>query len=80
DVTKVQEVGGLAGRIALASLAGIIISRRRLIRVFQLPGLIVLPLVFGWMAVTSLQWLYFGIFLAGFFTVGQFSFWGNYLP
>ncbi len=80
DVTKVQEIGGLAGRIALAALAGIIISRRRLIRVFQVPGLIVLPVVFAWMAVTSLQWLYFGIFLAGFFTVGQFSFWGNYLP
>jgi MFS family permease len=80
DVTKVQEIGGLAGRVTLAMLAGIIVSRRRLIRVFQVPGLIVMPLVFAWMAVTGLQWLYIGIFFAGFLTVGQFSFWGNYLP
>ncbi len=80
DVTKVQEIGGLAGRLALAVLAGFIISRRRLIRIFQVPGLIVMPLVFAWMATTSLQWLYIGIFVAGFLTVGQFSFWGNYLP
>jgi hypothetical protein len=80
DVTKVQEIGGLAGRLALAVLAGFIISRRRLIRIFQVPGLIVMPLVFAWMATTSLQLLYIGIFVAGFLTVGQFSFWGNYLP
>jgi MFS family permease len=80
DVTKVQEIGGLAGRVALAVLAGLIISRRRLIRLFQIPGLLVMPLVFAWMATTSLQWLYIGIFVAGFLTVGQFSFWGNYLP
>ena len=80
DVTKVQEVGGLVGRIALAVLAGIVVSRQRLIRLFQVPGLIVMPLVFAWMAVTSLQWLYIGIFVAGFLTVAQFSFWGNYLP
>jgi MFS family permease len=80
DVTKVQEVGGLVGRVLLAALAVIIVSRRRLVRVFQIPGLIVLPLVFWWAATTSLPALYVGIFLAGLFTVGQFSFWGNYLP
>ena len=52
----------------------------QLIRLFQIPGLIVMPIVFAWLATTSLQWLYVGIFFAGFFTVGQFSFWGNYLP
>ena len=36
NVTKVQEVGGLAGRVALAYLAVVIISRRKLIRLFQL--------------------------------------------
>jgi MFS family permease len=80
DVTKVQEIGGLAGRLALAVFAGIIVSRRRLIRVFQVPGLVVMPVVFAWMATSSLQSLYVGIFIAGFLTVGQFSFWGNYLP
>ena len=80
DVTKVQEVGGLVGRFLLAVLAVRIVSRRALIRVFQIPGLIVIPLVFAIAGVQNLQWLYYGIFFAGLFTVAQFSFWGNYLP
>jgi hypothetical protein len=56
------------------------VSRRRLVRVFQIPGLIVMPLVFWGAATTSLSYLYVGIFLAGLVTVAQFSFWGNYLP
>jgi hypothetical protein len=80
DVTKVQEVGGLVGRVILATLAVVIVSRRTLIRMFQIPGLIVMPVVFGVIATSSLSWLYVGVFFAGLFTVGQFSFWGNYLP
>jgi MFS family permease len=80
NVTKVQEIGGLAGRVALAYLAVIILSRRKLIRLFQLPGLLVMPLTFAVAGTTNLNWLYAGMFVAGFFTVGQFSFWGNYLP
>ena len=80
NVTKVQEMGGLFGRVALAYLAVVIVSRRKLIRLFQIPGLIIMPVTFAVAAVTSLDWLYVGMFLAGFFTVGQFSFWGNYLP
>jgi nitrate/nitrite transporter NarK len=80
DVVKVQEVGGLVGRVLLAVLAVYIVSRRALIRVFQVPGLIIMPLVFGWAATNDLQWLKIGAFLAGLFTVAQFSFWGNYLP
>jgi hypothetical protein len=80
DVTKVQEVGGLIGRCLLAVLAGIIISRRWLLRVFQIPGLLLMPLVFAYCAVTSLPLLYVGIFLVAAATIAQFSFWGNYLP
>lgn len=80
SVTKVQELGGLAGRIILALLVVRIASRQRLIRLFQLPGLIVMPIVFGVIATSSLDLLYPGIFLAGLLTVAQFSFWGNYLP
>ena len=80
QVTKMQEIGGLAGRVALAYLAVIIVSRRKLVRLFQLPGLFVMPFTFAIAATTSLSWLYIGMFLAGFFTVAQFSFWGNYLP
>ena len=52
DVTKVQEIGGLVGRILLAVLAVRIVSRQRLIRVFQVPGLVMMPLVFAVMAVS----------------------------
>ncbi|MEZ5327512.1 MAG: MFS transporter [Verrucomicrobiales bacterium] len=80
NVTKVQEIGGLVGRLLFAVLAVIIVSRRLLIQVFQIPGLILIPFVFAYMAVKDLNLLYFGIFFAGMLTVGQFSFWGNYLP
>src|SRR6185503_2981990 len=49
-------------------------------RVFQVPGLIIIPLVFLLPATNSLGMLKWGIFLAGLLTVAQFSFWGNYLP
>jgi MFS family permease len=100
---KVQEVGGLIGRLLLALLAVRVLSRRWLLRLFQLPGLLVIPVVFAlvanqnpvlftirwpvdwnWYVLHFGQWdvtlLHVGIFLAGLFTVGQFSFWGNYLP
>jgi MFS family permease len=80
SVTKVQEVGGLLGRFVLALLVLRIASRQRLVRTFQIPGLVIMPVVFAVIATTSLDWLYVGIFLAGFVTVAQFSFWGNYLP
>ena len=85
-----QEVGGLVGRFLLALLVVRIVSRRALIRLFQIPGLVVIPLVF---AVFTLEnrvlltvgtWdvslVHVGIFLVGLLTVAQFSFWGNYLP
>ena len=99
NYTKAQETGGLFGRFALALLVVQIASRRALLRVFLVPGLIILPLVFyacslgretvfysfdmSWLPGfhhVSLSLLGLGIFLAGFFTVAQFSFWGNYLP
>jgi hypothetical protein len=75
-----QEIGGLAGRFILALLAVRIVSRRRLIRIFQIPGLIVFPIVFTIFAVEDVELLKWGIALAGLLTIGQFSFWGNYLP
>ena len=83
EVAKVQtfqEAGGLAGRFVLAFLAVRIVSRRKLLRIFQVPGLIIVPLVFCFPAVSDLPMLKWGIFLAGFCTVAQLSFWGNYLP
>ena len=58
-----------------------IVSRRRLLHLFQIPGLIaaaarVLPRA-DRRPVDCAQW---GIFLVGHATIAQFSFWGNYLP
>jgi MFS family permease len=80
-----QEIGGLAGRFALAWLALRVLSRRRLLWMFQIPGLIVIPLVYlfpaaGHMPSHNIEWLRAGLFVAGFLTIAQFSFWGNYLP
>ncbi|MBS1807250.1 MAG: MFS transporter [Acidobacteria bacterium] len=79
-VQTMQELGGLIGRMLLAFLAVRIASRRNLIRVFLLPGLVIVPLVFLFPAVSDLALLRWGIFFAGLFTVAQLSFWGNYLP
>ena len=79
-VQQMQEWGGLAGRIALAILATIIVSRKALLRVFVLPGLFIVPYVFYGPATHSLEYFRWGMFFAGFCTVAQLSFWGNYLP
>jgi MFS family permease len=80
NVQSWQEIGGLAGRTVLAMLVLAIVSRRNLLRLFQVPGLIVVPLVFWFAPTLDVQTLKMGMFFAGFFTVAQFSFWGNYLP
>ncbi len=79
-VQTFHESGGLVGRVLLALLAVRVVGRRRLLRVFQIPGLVVVPLVFLVAAVRNLEALRWGIFFVGMATVGQFSFWGNYLP
>jgi MFS family permease len=79
-ISQTQEWGGLTGRLALALLVTAIVSQRRLIRTFLLPGVLILPIVFGYAAHQGQTALQVGIFLVGFFTVAQFSFWGNYLP
>ena len=84
-VTIWQEIGGLVGRVLLAFAALRIASRRTLLRVFQLPALVVVPAVFWWISTQlgtpgSLPWIKAAVFVAGLLTVSQFSFWGNYIP
>lgn len=84
-ITFWQEIGGMVGRIALALLAVTIVSRRALLRVFQIPALVIVPALFWWMSTQlnnpdSIGLIKIGIFVAGFLTVSQFSFWGNYIP
>jgi MFS family permease len=75
-----QELGGLIGRLALAFLAVRIVSRRMLIRMFQFPGLFFVPLLFLYATTLTVDVLKWGVFVAGFLTVAQLSFWGNYIP
>jgi MFS family permease len=84
-VTLAQEVGGLFGRFVFAAVAVWIISRRALLRVFQIPALIFVPFLFWWISTQlanaeSLSTIKIGIFIAGFLAIAQFSFWGNYIP
>ncbi|MGD9644507.1 MAG: MFS transporter [Pirellulales bacterium] len=80
QVQTYQEVGGLLGRIALAVLAVVIVSRKGLLWIFQVPGLIFFPLAFAMAATSSLDQFKWLLAACGFCTVAQFSFWGNYLP
>ncbi len=80
NVQFFQEIGGLVGRVLLAFLAIRIISRVKLLRVFQVPGLFLVPLVFFNAMDLPVDVLKWGVFGAGLLTVAQFSFWGNYLP
>jgi hypothetical protein len=98
EYTKMQEIGGLMGRVAMALVMTTAIAWGWKLRLFQIPGLILTPLVFwfflrvpnvtffeiplesvflGTIPVTTMS---LGMFFIGFFTVGQLSFWGNYLP
>jgi MFS family permease len=84
-VTIWQEVGGLVGRVLLAFAALRIVGRRTLLRLFQWPALLIVPALFWWISTqltnaNSLPLIKAGIFVAGLFTVSQFSFWGNYIP
>jgi len=76
----VQEMGGLLGRFLIAFLAVQVLSRRRLLRMFQIPGLLLIPLIMLAPAIKDADMSAVGIFALGLLTVAQFSFWGNYLP
>ncbi len=53
---------------------------RSILRAFQLPGIILMPLIFSTLIANSLTTAYIGMFIAGMLVVGQFTFWGNMLP
>lgn len=75
-----QEMGGLVGRIALAILLIVGISRVALLKIFQIPALIILPLTYFYFfqqGGSAFLWAY-GI--CGLLTVAQFSYFGEYLP
>ena len=57
-----------------------IFSWRNLLRIFLVPGMILILLIFVFAGTSDLRLLQWGMFFAGLFTVAQLSFWGNYLP
>jgi MFS family permease len=98
EYTKMQEIGGLAGRCFMAVVLAAGIAWGWKLRLLQIPGLMLTPVVFWFFLRVPnttyfeipLEWAYlgrlpvttmsFGLFLVGLVTVGQLSFWGNYLP
>jgi MFS family permease len=79
-VQFMQELGGLAGRIVLALALLYIASKRLLLWLFQVPGLIIIPLVWWYVFPKQSEYFTLGVFLAGACIVGQFSYFGEYLP
>ncbi len=75
-----QEMGGLVGRILLAVLLIVGMSRVALLKVFQLPALIILPLTFFKFFHVGGELFLWSYFFCGLLTVAQFSYFGEYLP
>lgn len=75
-----QELGGLAGRIALALLVIAGVARRLLLRMLQIPGLVILPLTYFLLHKQDATVFASGMACAGFVTMSQLSFLGEYLP
>lgn len=75
-----QEMGGLSGRIALALLIAAALPRRLSLRLFQVPGLLVVPLTYLYLFRNDPELFRWGMAAAGFLTIAQFSYFGEYLP
>ena len=80
DVQLWQELGGLLGRIALAIGLAVAVSRVGLLRCFVVPGMLVLPLTYYFLFRNEPALFQWGVAVAGFLTVAQFSYFGEYLP
>jgi hypothetical protein len=79
-VQFMQELGGLVGRILLAVALVLVASKRLLLWLFQVPGLLLIPLVWWWVYPKYPEYFTMGVFLTGACIVAQFSFFGEYLP
>jgi MFS family permease len=75
-----QEMGGLVGRVLLAVLLIVGISRVALLKVFQVPALIILPLTYFILFQQGGTAFLMAYAVCGLLTVAQFSYFGEYLP
>jgi MFS family permease len=74
-----QELGGLLGRILLAVLL-LFVPSRTLIRLFLIPGVILLPVTYFGLVEAEYAIFAVAIFFCGLLTVAQFSFLSEFLP
>ncbi|MFL5341862.1 MAG: MFS transporter [Gemmataceae bacterium] len=74
-----QELGGLTGRIILAVLL-LFVPSRILIRLFLIPGVILLPVTFHYLVHSEYVVFATAVFFCGLLTVAQFSFLSEFLP
>lgn len=79
-VYLIQESGSITGRLIFALLVIRIASRRRLLRVFLGPALVVFSWLFFFAARDGLAMFKVAVFCAQALFNGLHSFWGNYLP
>jgi len=75
-----QEAGGLVGRILLAILVVTALARRKILQLFILPGIAVLPVTYFMLYHQGGAAFDWAIFFSGMLIVSQFSFFGEYLP
>jgi len=75
-----QEIGGLIGRISLAILLIVGISRVALLKVFQIPALLMMPLTWFYFFNDGGTAFLIAYAVCGLLTVAQFSYFGEYLP
>ncbi len=75
-----QEMGGLLGRIALAGLLFLGLARRKMLKIFQFPAVLILPLTYFVLFKQGGDAFFWAYGLCGFLTVAQFSYFGEYLP
>jgi Major Facilitator Superfamily len=80
SVQFLQELGSLSGRLLFALLVARVLSQRRLLRMFLVPGVFVFSFVYFYAATHSLVLLRVGMFFAALLMNAWISFWWNYLP
>lgn len=75
-----QEMGGLVGRILLAVLLIAGLARLKILRLFQIPALIIVPLTYFYLFPKGGEAFLLAYAVCGLVTVAQFSYFGEYLP
>lgn len=79
DLQRWQEIGGLVGRIIFAILL-VYLASRVLIRIFLLPGVVLLPVTYAVLYHENYTVFATAIFFCGLLTVAQFSYVSEFLP